>query len=149
MTQPISLLMISIPRSQCYQAIVRLGHEPVGVVLLEIERPARLRGRFGAVTYQGSGIGAIEAEQGDGRLDGLGGGGVGADLRSKGARGRCSPGGTEKCLSRQHRGCGTGSWMEVVKSAIDQSLGRSFNIGRQNGNNETQGLSRMLSKQSL
>lgn len=49
-------------------------------------------GRVGAVTYQGSGIGAIEAEEGDGRLDGLvgGGGGVEAHLRGNRPRGSCS-----------------------------------------------------------
>lgn len=61
------------------------------------------------MTYQGSSIGAIEAEESDGRFDGLVGGGVGANLRCEGSRGSCSPGGSEERLSRQHHGCGTGS----------------------------------------
>lgn len=66
---------------------------------------------IGAVTYQGSGISAIEAEEGDGRFDGLVGGSVGANLRGEGPRGSCSPGGAEQCLSRQHGGCGkNGEW---------------------------------------
>lgn len=87
-------------------------------------------GKCGAVTYQGSGIGAIEAEESDGRLDGLVGSGVGADLRSKGSRGSCSPGKPEECLSRQHRCCGTGWSMEVVRRAIDQSFGRLLSVGK-------------------
>lgn len=79
-------------------------------------------GGIGAVTYQGSGIGAIEAEERDGRLYGLVGGGVRADLRGKGPRGSCSPGGAEQCLSRQHgvlweRVVDGGS---VVKISIDE-----------------------------
>lgn len=67
-------------------------------------------GGIGAVTYQCSGIGAIEAEERDGRLDGLVGGGVRANLRGKSPRGSCSPGGAEQCLSRQHGGL----WKRVV-----------------------------------
>lgn len=68
-------------------------------------------GGSGAVTYQGSGIGAIETEQGDGRLNVFvgSGGGIEAHLRGNCPRGSCSASGAEQYLSRQHDGCRRGS----------------------------------------
>lgn len=68
---------------------LHVPHLPMSQLIVHLLPP---RVRLGAVTYQGSGIGAIDAEEGDGRLDGLGGGGGGveANLRGNRPRGSCS-----------------------------------------------------------
>lgn len=64
--------------------------------------------------YQSSGIGAVEAEEGDGSLDLLARGGCseGADLAGNGALRSSRPRGAEHSLSREHGdggiGCGDG-----------------------------------------
>jgi hypothetical protein len=65
--------------------------------------------------YQGRGIGAVEAEEGDRGQDLVaagGGGGVGAGLGEGGSLGDRGPRGAEQCLSRQHgwMGDGVGRW---------------------------------------
>ena len=62
--------------------------------------------------YQSSGIGAVEAEEGDRRVDLLARGrrGEGADLAEEGALGSCRPRGAQQCLSREH-----GDWGDWVR----------------------------------
>ena len=60
--------------------------------------------------YQGRGVGAVDAEEGDGGEDPLaaGGGGVGAGLGEGASLGDRGPRGAEQCLSRQHGWMGDG-----------------------------------------
>lgn len=72
-----------------------------------IEPSRRQRDLNWVKTYKGGGIGAVDAKEGDRRLDvlvgcGSRGGGVEADLRGNCPLGSGSPGSAEDDLSRQH-----------------------------------------------
>ncbi len=66
----------------------------------------------GGWAYQSSGIGAVEAEEGDRRLHLLARGrrGKGAGLAEESTLGSCRPRGAQQCLSREH-----GDWGDGVR----------------------------------
>ena len=70
------------------------------------------RSGSGGRAYQSSGIGAVEAEEGDRGLHLLARGrrGKGAGLAEESTLGSCRPRGAQQCLSREH-----GDWGDGVR----------------------------------